>query len=129
MAHPTATPAPTNSDWYTFLRSAFINGLKAYGASFMMGAPGPLHLRTGDNNTTSSGAPCLPVLETWETSPTGPKPARCPIHRPVSSRDGWETMNPHPDPEFPTPGCPIHGAVSSRDRWETMNSALEWTRA
>ena len=25
-------------------------------------------------------------------------------------------------------GCPIHRAVSSRDGWETMNSALDWSR-
>jgi hypothetical protein len=101
MAHATATPTASKSDWYTLLRNAFLNGLKAYGASFMMGAFGPLHLGTGDNNTTSWGAPCLPVLETRETNPTGPKPAACPIHRAVSSRDGWEAMN----------------------------SALDWTRA
>jgi hypothetical protein len=62
MAHSTPTPATSSTpaahtDWYTFLRSAFLNGLKAYGISMM------------------AGAPCLPVLETWETSSSSPKPA------------------------------------------------------
>ena len=62
MTHSTATGTAsqatrTHSDWYTFLRSAFLNGLKAYGISMM------------------AGAPCLPVLETWETSSSSPKPA------------------------------------------------------
>jgi hypothetical protein len=53
MAHSTPTPAASNTDWYTLLLSAFINGLKAYGASFMMGAPGPSHLGTGDIRTSN----------------------------------------------------------------------------
>jgi len=44
MAHSTAIPAAQQTpkaqfDWYTFLCSAFINGLKAYGASLMVTAP------------------------------------------------------------------------------------------
>jgi hypothetical protein len=44
MAHTKAIPAASqstkaHSDWFTLLRSAFINGLKAYGASLMVVAP------------------------------------------------------------------------------------------
>lgn len=39
MAHSTAIPATAKSDWYTFLCSAFIDGLKAYGAALMVAAP------------------------------------------------------------------------------------------
>jgi len=44
MAHSTAIPAApqptrTHSDWCTFLLSAFINGLKCYGASLMTISP------------------------------------------------------------------------------------------
>ena len=80
MANSTATPAAPaklKSDWYTFLRSAFIDGLRAYGAALMVAAPEPTltlskipsHLGTGESSRlTPMGAPCLPVLETWETS-------------------------------------------------------------
>ena len=36
---PVSQSAKPRSDWYTILRSAFINGLKAYGASLMMVVP------------------------------------------------------------------------------------------
>jgi hypothetical protein len=84
MAHSTTVPAASNkpathTDWYTFLRSALIDGLKAYGVSMM------------------AGAPWLPVLETWETSSSSPKPA---IHAPqVAGAPGpshlgtWETKS------------------------------------
>jgi len=102
MAYSTTNPTSSKSDWYTFLRSAFINGLKAYGASLMtVGAPGPSHLGTGDNYPTLPGAPGPSHLGILESSPTGPKPA----------------------------GRPIHCAASPRNGWETMNSALDWTRA
>ena len=44
MARSTSIPAApqsprTNSDWCTFLLSAFINGLKAYGAALMVCTP------------------------------------------------------------------------------------------
>ena len=44
MAHsktvPAASPAArAHFDWYTFLRSALINGFQAYGASLMVIAP------------------------------------------------------------------------------------------
>ena len=86
MAHPTPIPAAQNSDWLTFLSTAFINGLNAYGASLMtVGAPepaltspkNPSHLGTGETNP----------------NPAGPKPAACPIHRAASPRNGRETMN------------------------------------
>jgi hypothetical protein len=70
MAKSAATPkasqpAKENSDWYTFLRSAFLNGLKAYGASLMVVAPEPpLSLPKGPSH-----------LEILETSMEGPKPA------------------------------------------------------
>ena len=63
MAHSTAIPAAqqtpkTRFDWYTFLRNAFLNGLKAYGACFMagVGAPGPSHLGTWENSTKAQKA-------------------------------------------------------------------------
>jgi hypothetical protein len=72
MAHSTAITAfhrspKAYSDWFTFLLSAFINGLKAYGASLMV-----IHLSDPTPVETKAG---------------------CPTHRAVSSRDGWETMN------------------------------------
>ena len=72
MAHSTAIPAVSqstkaHSDWITFLCSTFINRLKAYGASLM-------------------------VMHPADPTQTQIK-AECPIHRGVSSRDGWETMN------------------------------------
>lgn len=44
MVHSTQSPAASqsataHSDWYIFLRSAFITGFKAYGASMMVIAP------------------------------------------------------------------------------------------
>lgn len=41
MAHSTSIPARQQApkaqfDWYTFLRNAFLNGLKAYGAALMV---------------------------------------------------------------------------------------------
>ncbi len=36
MAHSTATRKAQQFDWYTFLRSALLNGLQAYGASLMV---------------------------------------------------------------------------------------------
>lgn len=58
MANATVPRKAQHSDWFTFLRSAFINGLKAYGASLMVGAP------------------CLPPLETWENGATSHQFAR-----------------------------------------------------
>jgi hypothetical protein len=97
MAHSTTVPAASNkpathTDWYTFLRSALIDGLKAYGASLMVvqreevGAPSkPRSLRLG-----------------WETTNLDLQGTGCPIHRAVSSRDGWETMNSYADAGFLT---------------------------
>ena len=44
MAHSIAISAAQQTpkaqfDWYTFLRNAFINGFKAYGAALMVAAP------------------------------------------------------------------------------------------
>jgi hypothetical protein len=88
MAHSTAIPAASHSDWYTILCSALIDGLKAYGASLMSIAPID-HLESQTNPTAPTRN--APILRT----------AGCPIHRAVSSRDGWETMSSHPDPGFP----------------------------
>jgi hypothetical protein len=101
MAHSTPTPAASNTDWYTLLLSAFINGLKAYGASFMMGAPGPSHLGTGDSSTEGSKPATNPRFVVASKALCPIHRALCPIHRAVSSRDGWETMNSHPDAGFP----------------------------
>lgn len=92
MAHTAASPATPQSDWYTFLRSAFINGLKAYGASVMVIAPAD----------PSTAATIAPDRNNWTPTPQ----SACPIHRAVSSRDGWETMNSYPVPAFPTAPLP-----------------------
>ena len=81
MTHSTAITAfhrspKAHSDWFTFLLSAFINGLKAYGASLMV-----IHLSDPTPVETKAG---------------------CPTHRAVSSRDGWETMNLYVDAGFLT---------------------------
>jgi hypothetical protein len=126
MAHSAALPASQQTpkahfDWYTFLRNAFLNGLKAYGASLMtVGVPEP-------------SAPCLPASKTWETNPTsagapGPSPLgtgeSCST-KPKSAESELKSL-----PALPTPAlCPIHRAASRRDGWETMNSVLDWTRA
>jgi hypothetical protein len=78
MAHSTAIPAASHSDWYTILCSALIDGLKAYGASLMSIAPID-HLESQTNPTAPTRN--APILRT----------AGCPIHRAASSRDGWET--------------------------------------
>ncbi|WP_109487479.1 hypothetical protein [Occallatibacter savannae] len=124
MANSTLIPAaqqtPTSRfDWYTFLRNAFINGLKAYGASLMTvstqepalnllkgpthlgtedrkapGAPDPSLLGIGDGNTIKPGAPCLASLETRETNTPRPGPAACPTLFTAQPRMKWETVNP-----------------------------------
>ena len=71
MAHYTAIPAAsqptkTHSDWYTFLRSAFINGFKAYGASVMTISPVD-HLESQTLPTAPVRNVTVPTLE--------PKPA------------------------------------------------------
>jgi len=107
MANSTATPAAPaklKSDWYTFLRSAFIDGLKAYGAALMVAAPEPTltlskipsHLGTGESSRlTPMGAPCLPVLETWETKMhISPSPELITVWVPHVSRS-WRHGKPH----------------------------------
>jgi hypothetical protein len=85
MAHSTAIPAASHSDWYTILCSALIDGLKAYGASLMSIAPID-HLESQTSPTVPTRN--APILRT----------AGCPIHRAVSSRDGWETRMPISQP-------------------------------
>jgi hypothetical protein len=71
MAHSTATRTAsqatrTHSDWYAFLRSAFINGLKAYGASLMTISP--------VDHLESPASPTLPISPAIVLTPE-PKPA------------------------------------------------------
>ena len=65
MTHSTTSPAIPKSDWYTFLRSAFINGLKAYGAALMVHTPEP--------TLTSPTAPSQPAR--LKTSVGAPEPS------------------------------------------------------
>jgi len=71
MAHSTATGTAsqatrTHSDWYAFLRSACINGLKAYGASLMTISPVD-QLESPASSTLPIRTPTVPTTE--------PKPA------------------------------------------------------
>lgn len=107
MAHPTGNPAShsanAHSDWFMLLRSAFVDGLKAYGAALMMcapepalslpkgpsqtgnwktstdlvGAPGPLHLGTGEGCTTE------PKASAHERPTVKPKPSALPRTSPA----------------------------------------------
>lgn len=94
--------ATSHSDWYTFLRSAFINGLKAYGASLMTVAVAPYRL----------------PLETWETSTTLSELAI----------DAAQVSKPLPSPALPltslakSAGFPIHRAPSPLDGRQTIKS-------
>ena len=71
MTHSTATGTAsqatrTHSDWYTFLRSAFISGLKSYGASLMTISPVD-HLESPASSTLPISTPIVLTPE--------PKPA------------------------------------------------------
>ena len=75
MAHSTSIPATqqapkAQSDWYTFLRNAFINGFQAYGAALMVAAPEPAssHPVNQETCTPKVGAPGPSHLGTWENS-------------------------------------------------------------
>ena len=87
MAHsktvPAASPAArAHFDWYTFLRSALINGFQAYGASLMVIAPAsPVEDQdTGSDAAITGPSPRvveyqpLPALNTLPFAPLA-KPA------------------------------------------------------
>jgi len=92
MAHSTAIPAARQSatprsDWYTFLCSAFLNGLKAYGASLMVISPtDPIR----SQNTTAAPllVPCTPEAALFHQPKAAIKPAilRTKLPKPAWSR-------------------------------------------
>ena len=89
MVHSTKTPAGprsarAHSDWYRFLSSAFITGLKAYGASLMVIAP--------PDTTETQISITVPTPATHNHPVAKPQPKRaihisalphCPIAKPA----------------------------------------------
>jgi hypothetical protein len=89
MVHSTKSSAGSqiakaHSDWYTFLRSAFITGLKAYGASLMV-------IASPDTTETQISITALtPATHNHPVAKPQPKPAihmpalpHCPIAKPA----------------------------------------------
>lgn len=109
MAHSTSIPVAQQTpeaqfDWYTFLRNAFINGLKAYGSSLMVAAPEP-----------GAGAP-EPALS---------------LSRNPSHLGSGETIKNPPTPAIPAPQITKPQPSPTLPHSTLVNPALNeaWTRA
>jgi hypothetical protein len=87
MAHSTEIPAVSqstkpHSDWFTLLGSAFINGLKAYGASLMVVAP----LSTAGSQPIATSPKPAPRKTPAVATEAAPALSRAPLAKPAWSR-------------------------------------------
>jgi hypothetical protein len=87
MAHTTAIPAVSqstkaHSDWFTLLGSAFINGLKAYGASLMVAAP----LSTAQSQSLVTSPKPAPRRAPAVATEAAPALSHAPLANPAWSR-------------------------------------------